>query len=47
MFWKRNCGAAISKWRQTEYEQTLEMIEMTETTTSDMQADHMEKKNVI
>jgi hypothetical protein len=30
MFWKRNCGAAFSKWRQTEYEQALEMIQMTE-----------------
>lgn len=29
MFWKRNCGAAMSKWRQTEYIQAMEMIEMT------------------
>ena len=33
MFWRRNCGAAMTKWRQTEYEQTLEMISMTETQT--------------
>ena len=31
MFWKRNCGAALSKWRQTEYEQAMEMITMVET----------------
>ncbi len=30
MFWRRNCAAAFSKWRQTEYEQALEMISMTE-----------------
>lgn len=30
MYWKRNCGAAFSKWRQTEYEQAMEMITMTE-----------------
>lgn len=29
MFWSRTCGAALSKWRQTEYFQALEMIEMT------------------
>ena len=29
MFWQRNCGAALSKWRQTEYIQAVEMIEMT------------------
>ena len=29
MFWKRNCGAALSKWRQTEYIQAMEMIEET------------------
>ncbi len=33
MFFRRNCGAAFSKWRQTEYEQALEMITMTEETT--------------
>ena len=47
MFWKRNCGAALTKWRQTEYEQTLEMISMTETSTQELQSDHTERKKVI
>lgn len=47
MFWRRNCGAALSKWRQTEYEQTLEMIEMTESATQELQSDHIECKKVI
>ena len=47
MFWRRNCGAAFSKWRQTEYEQTLEMIVMTQDNTAQMQEQHMSKKKVI
>jgi len=30
MFWRNNCARAFSKWRQTEYEQAMEMISMTE-----------------
>ena len=26
MFWKRNCAAAFSKWRQTEYVDAIEMM---------------------
>ena len=47
MFWKRTCGAAFSKWRQTEYEQALEMISMTEETCQQLTEDHLDKKRVI
>ena len=47
MFWKRNCGAAFSKWRQTEYEQALEMIQMTEENCQQMQEDHLSTKRII
>jgi len=47
MFWKRNCAAAFSKWRQTEYEQALEMITMTEESCQQMTQDHLSTKKVI
>ena len=37
----------MTKWRQTEYEQTLEMISMTENSTQELQSDHTERKRVI
>jgi len=47
MFFRRNCGAAFSKWRQTEYEQALEMIAMTGDSTEQLVQEHMDKKRVI
>ena len=42
MFWRRNCAAAFSKWRQTEYFQTLEMISMTQENQMISQGEHMQ-----
>ena len=40
MFWKANCGQAMSIWRQTEYLQTKEMIEITMEQTNAYQDEH-------
>ena len=47
MFWKRNCAAAFSKWRQTEYIQTCEMITMTMEDSQKMTEQHLQVKKVI
>ena len=47
MFWRRNCAQAFNKWRQTEYEQALEMITMTCENTQEMQGDHAQRKRTI
>ena len=40
-------GAAWSKWRQTEFFQTMDMITMTEEQHQNMQDEHMACKRVI
>lgn len=47
MFWRRNCAQAFNKWRQTEYEQALEMITMTCDNTQEVQGDHAMRKRII
>lgn len=47
MFWRRNCAAAFSKWRQTEYEQTLEMIAMTCESNQAQENEFLQRKRVI
>lgn len=47
MFFRRNCAAAFSKWRQTEYVQALEMIAMTGDSTGQLIEEHLDRKRVI
>ena len=47
LFWQRNCKAAFSKWRQTEYEMTLEHIEMTHDAILRVQEEHVEQMRII
>ena len=47
LFWQRNCAAAFSKWRQTEYELTLEHIEMTHDAILKVQEEHVEERRII
>ena len=47
MYWRRNCGAAFSKWREVELFQTMEMITVTEEAHNQMCEDHMARKKVI